>query len=136
VEIIKEDLWPNPLKYFNNVLCFFVFFPSEVLLFILLLAFSVFLYIKEIFRLKFTFTVTLFHCFRKLMKRILMEDGDGDERGNDEKEKGSSPCMHMHAHWRTCTQTYATCMHLYLFIAWLALFDVCIWSLHLGCHRI
>jgi hypothetical protein len=39
-------LWPNPLKYFNNVLCFFVFFPSEVLLFILLLAFSVFFIYK------------------------------------------------------------------------------------------
>lgn len=27
-EIIKEDLWPNPLKYFNNVISFSVFLLS------------------------------------------------------------------------------------------------------------
>jgi hypothetical protein len=72
-----------------------------------------------------------------------MEDGDGGGGGGEDEEvmmkrkrfQYICPCMHMHAHWRTCTQTYATCMHLYLFIAWLALFDVCIWSLHLGCHK-
>lgn len=27
-EIIKEDLWPNPLSYFNNV-CFFLLLSSQ-----------------------------------------------------------------------------------------------------------
>jgi hypothetical protein len=38
-EIIKEDLWPNPLKYFNNVrvaltlFCYFFYLLSKILCF-------------------------------------------------------------------------------------------------------
>lgn len=35
VEIIKDDLWPNPLKYFNNVI-----FSSHVCLFVFLNAYQ------------------------------------------------------------------------------------------------
>ena len=67
-EIIKEDLWPNPLKYFNNVLLFLISF------FIIDFHFhSVHIFCLLFYRNRLIFQVTLFYCFRKLMKRILMQ---------------------------------------------------------------
>ena len=66
--------------------------------------------------MKFTFRVTLFHCFRKLMKRILMEDGDGDEEVMMKKKK-VPVYLSLHAHARALENMHTNICYMHASIS-------------------